>query len=86
MLTSGKSLPSLKELFAIIKYFGITPSEFFEKKYRHPDLVNKVINGMSELTDDDIKIILGVIRKIGLLRGIVKDLSSNQENTPVYDK
>lgn len=28
-ITSGKALPSLKELFRITEYFGITPSEFF---------------------------------------------------------
>lgn len=28
-ITSGTALPSLRELFNIISYFGITPSEFF---------------------------------------------------------
>ena len=28
-ITSGTALPSLRELFNIISYFGVTPSEFF---------------------------------------------------------
>ena len=28
-ITNGGSLPSLKELFNIMEYFGVTPSEFF---------------------------------------------------------
>jgi len=28
-ITNGASLPSLKELFNIMEYFGVTPSEFF---------------------------------------------------------
>lgn len=32
-ITSGRSLPSVKELFAIIEYFQMTPSEFFDKEY-----------------------------------------------------
>lgn len=28
-ITSGAALPSLKELFNIMRYFGVTPTEFF---------------------------------------------------------
>jgi transcriptional regulator with XRE-family HTH domain len=32
-ITSGRSLPSVKELFAIIDYFEMTPVEFFDTEY-----------------------------------------------------
>lgn len=32
-ITSGRSLPSVKGLFAIIEYFEMTPAEFFDKEY-----------------------------------------------------
>lgn len=32
-ITSGRSLPSVKELFAIIEYFEMTPVEFFDTEY-----------------------------------------------------
>lgn len=32
-ITSGRSLPSVGELFAIIEYFEMTPTEFFNTDY-----------------------------------------------------
>ncbi len=32
-ITSGRSLPSVRELFAIIEYFEMTPVEFFDTEY-----------------------------------------------------
>ena len=78
-ITSGKALPSLKELFAIINYFGLTPSEFFKKEKRYSGLIKKAVKGMSSLTDTDLKALLVIIGHMSLLRGIVNDLLLNQE-------
>lgn len=35
-ISSGKSLPSMVEFFAICEYFGISPIEFFEGNIEDP--------------------------------------------------
>ena len=37
-ISSGKSLPSVTELFAICDCFGITPAEFFSEGVKDPKL------------------------------------------------
>ncbi|MCL2077768.1 MAG: helix-turn-helix domain-containing protein [Oscillospiraceae bacterium] len=78
-ISSGKSQPPLKELFLIIDYFGITPAEFFDGQNRYPDLTKKIVSIINELNDEDFEVLMSVIGRIGLLRGIVNDLSRNCE-------
>jgi len=54
-ISSGKALPPLKELFAIIEYFGVTPLEFFREENRYPDLVSRVTEGVCELEEQGNK-------------------------------
>lgn len=63
-ISSGKSLPPLKEFFAICDYFGITPQEFFDDKLQYPDLIHKAIDGLKNLDDTDIIMILGYINRL----------------------
>ena len=78
-ISSGKSMPPLKELFAIMDYFGITPIEFFNEKIRYPDLISKVVSGLNELSEEDIESLLSIIGQFCLLRGIINDLSENNK-------
>ena len=63
-ISSGKSLPPLKEFFNICDYFGITPVEFFDDKIKHPELIQKAIDGLKNLDDRDILMILGHINRL----------------------
>ncbi|AEY67553.1 helix-turn-helix transcriptional regulator [Clostridium sp. BNL1100] len=63
-ISSGKSLPPLKELFAMCDYFGITPAEFFDDKSNHPELIQKAIDGLKTLDDSDILMILSHINRL----------------------
>jgi transcriptional regulator with XRE-family HTH domain len=47
-ISSGKALPSLRELFAIVEYFGITLSDFFDEQNHYPDLITEAVRGMSD--------------------------------------
>ena len=60
-ITSGKSLPSMNEFFAICNYFNITPIEFFDVEHEHPEILDEAINKIQSLGDDDIKLILSII-------------------------
>lgn len=54
-ITNGTALPSLRELFNIINYFGLTPAEFFvgldDKNSLWVELHEKLLN----LDDGDLK-------------------------------
>lgn len=63
-ISSGKSLPPLTELFVICKYFDITPAEFFDGTMSDPGLIQKAVEGLRELDDRDLLLILGYINRL----------------------
>ncbi len=63
-ISSGKSLPPLTELFAICDYFGITPCEFFDDSEQHPELIQKAIEGLKSLNEQDLLMILNHIERL----------------------
>lgn len=63
-ISSGKALPPMKEFFSICDYFGLTPSQFFDEGTKNPDLVQKAVDGMNQLNEDDMLILLGIINRM----------------------
>ena len=63
-ISSGKSMPSMSEFFAICNYFNITPSEFFDEKHEHPEYLSKAIKEIQSLSDDDIQLLINIIERI----------------------
>ena len=63
-ISSGKSLPPLKEFFAICDYFDITPRQFFDESTQNPELIQKALNGMKQLNEDDMLMLLGIINRL----------------------
>ena len=63
-ISSGKSLPPLKEFFAICDYFDITPHQFFDESTQNPELIQKALNGMKQLNEDDMLMLLGIINRL----------------------
>lgn len=63
-ISSGKTLPSMREFFAICDYFKITPIEFFDNRHLKPELFHKVIEEIKLLDDKDILLILTLIQRI----------------------
>lgn len=56
-ISSGKSLPSMAEFFAICEYFAITPIEFFNGNVKNPKLANEAISDFEQLSEQDQKLI-----------------------------
>ncbi len=54
-ITSGASLPSLKEFFRIIDYFEMTPTEFFAPLENDDSLCYKLIEKLRQMDEDDIE-------------------------------
>lgn len=63
-ISSGKSLPPLKEFFEICRYFDVTPQEFFDDTIEYPELIHKAVDGLKKLNDTDIIMILGYIDRL----------------------
>ena len=61
---SGKALPPLKEFFAICDYFEITPQQFFDTSTQNPELIQKALEGMRRLDEDDMLMLLGIINRL----------------------
>lgn len=63
-ISSGKSLPPLTEFLEICNYFGITPSQFFDTSIDNPALLQTAIKELKKLSDDDLMLIIGNIRRL----------------------
>ena len=63
-ISSGKALPPLKEFFAICDYFDLTPRQFFDDSSPNPELIQKAVNGMQQLSESDQLMILGIINRL----------------------
>ena len=63
-ISSGKALPPLKEFFAICDYFEITPARFFDDGTKNPELIHKAIEGMKDLSESDMLMILSLINRL----------------------
>lgn len=57
-ISSGRALPSMSEFLYICDYFGITPKEFFDSELQFPELLTKLLNSASKLTEDDLKTLI----------------------------
>lgn len=63
-ISSGKSLPPMKEFLAICEYFDITPQQFFDTGVKNPELVQKAINSIQNLNEDDLLMLLGFLNRL----------------------
>ena len=63
-ISSGKALPPLKEFFAICDYFDLTPQQFFDDSSPNPELIQKAVNGMKQMSESDQLMILGIISRL----------------------
>lgn len=63
-ISSGKTLPSMTEFFAICEYFGITPGEFFDTGAGNPNLTRAVLDALSQLDEEDLALTLTNIRRL----------------------
>ena len=55
-ISSGKTLPSMAEFFAICEYFDITPINFFDQDIQNPELLEKTIQALKQLEEDDLEL------------------------------
>ena len=54
----------MKEFLAICDYFELTPQQFFDDSLKDPELIQKVISGLKQLSDDDLLMLLGFVNRL----------------------
>lgn len=62
-ISSGRALPSMNEFISICDYFEITPKDFFNGDIENPALIQKLLNAVSCLSDNDIELLLKITEK-----------------------
>lgn len=55
-ISSGKTLPSMAEFFAICEYFNITPIAFFDQRIPNPGLFGETVDLLEQLGEEDLKL------------------------------
>ena len=65
-ITSGKSMPSTQELFNIADYFDMSLSEFFDEERSLSPTVQKAIDAIRELSEQDAALALAMIQRLSL--------------------
>lgn len=63
-ISSGKTLPSMTEFFAICDYFCITPIEFFDTQRTNPNLSREVSTLIEQLNEADLALILANVKRL----------------------
>ena len=63
-ISSGKALPPMKEFFAICEYLEVSPKEFFDESEQNPELIQKALEGMKQLDEGDLLMLLSIINRL----------------------
>ena len=64
-IASGRSLPSMSEFLQIWEYFEISPQEFFDEETAADSiLIQKALEGMRELKDQDLLTLIALIDRL----------------------
>ena len=63
-ISSGKTLPSMAEFFAICDYFEITPTDFFNSDIKNPKQMTILNEKLSKLTEEDLNLILATVNRL----------------------
>jgi transcriptional regulator with XRE-family HTH domain len=63
-ISSGKTLPSMTEFFAICDYFEISPAEFFDSKTANPKLSRSVLELLGQLEQEDLELTLTNVQRL----------------------
>lgn len=63
-ISSGKTLPSMAEFFAICEYFHLTPEEFFKENVPNPRLHKELLDMLEQLSEEDLELTAANVRRL----------------------
>lgn len=65
-ISSGRSLPSMKQFLEICDYFSITPQQFFDKELHNIPLYQKATDLLKLLDDEDMIAVISILNRLSL--------------------
>ena len=63
-ITSGKSLPSLQEMFSICDYFEIGIVDFFNESDPPTMRIRKIVEGLRGMNESDQELVLQLVKRL----------------------
>ena len=63
-ISSGRSMPSMKQFFEICDYLEITPLEFFDTEMAEPPQFRRAVELLKELDNDDWEAIIPLLMRL----------------------
>lgn len=63
-IENDQTLPSMTVFFNICEYFSITPQQFFSFDQSSPALSNEIINGLNNLTREELESLCVIIHSL----------------------
>ena len=63
-IETGQATPSLSGIFYICEYLDITPSEFFDTQNESPAKINKIIEYLKKMNDDQLDLVENLAKNI----------------------
>ena len=63
-ISSGRSMPSMKQFFEICDYLEITPLEFFDTEMAEPPQFRRAVELLKELDNEDWEAIIPLLMRL----------------------
>ncbi len=63
-ISSGKTMPSLKELISICDYLGVSLKEFFDDELPNPHLVNYLCCLSEKIAESDLELLISIAERL----------------------
>ena len=63
-ISSGRSMPSMKQFFEICDYLEITPIEFFNKEKQEQTLLREAAAVMKDLDHEDLEAVFPILLRL----------------------
>lgn len=79
-ITSGKNMPSVKQLFNIADYFHMSLTEFFDTESHEFPAVYEAMYALRELTEEDAALVLSFAKRLSFLRQQISDKKTTERS------
>lgn len=63
-ITSGRTMPSVEQLFNIIDYFEMTPAEFFDPANQDSTVHRRAIHILRTISDESAQAVIPLLQKL----------------------
>lgn len=68
-ISSGRSMPSMKQFFEICEYLEITPKDFFNTEKKERPLFQEAASLMKDLTPEDLEAVFPILLRLKEMAG-----------------